>query len=271
VVSSQHSGEFLVMQEFFRRDYPHLIPLLQTENGREILVGVQKQWAELLKTRGAHEEVYDDFPDLIQKFCQEIVSGSLRNMSDEATRIPSGDPVHRYLDNLEKLWREVYEHRMALTYQFAGAWVDWTTGGHTLTENEEITQEVLSEFSRLDKDLAKIVTDYAETANAEAESILEEARATRRFGLITAQARLMTFLSSGIGGVVLGIIPGLLLGMVGWHSISGIVAALIWVFFFTIGRKLAGVGEIDVNYAIISVSGGLGLWLSITLFGSFTS
>ena len=263
--SSQYANDFPNVQEFFRRDYPHLMPSMDTEEGREILAGVQQQWAQLLQARGTHDGVFDDLPYLIQKFCQAIASDFLRNMADEAARIPEG--VHHYVDNLEKLWREVYERRMSLAYQLAGAWVDWTIGGHTLT----LPQEASSGFRGMGKDLAKIIADYAETAKTDAENILEDARVTRRFGLISAGARIMTALSSGIGGVLLGIIPGLLLGMVGWHSISGIVAGLIWVFFFTIGRKLAGEGEIDLNYAIISVSGGLGLWISITLFGGFTS
>ena len=268
--SSQCANDVSNMQEFFRRDYPNLMPLLETENGREILGCVQRLWAQLLQTKGISEGIFDALPDLIQEFCQELASGYSRSMHDEATRIRDSDPVHHYLDNVEMLWREVYEPRLSLAYQLAGAWVDWTIGGHTHTLNAEMPQEALSEFRGMGKDLAGVITDYAETARTVVGDTHREARATRRLGLITVGVRLWTALSSGMAGIALGIIPGLLLGMVGWHSVSGIVAALFWVLFFTIGRKLAGY-KVDLNHAIISVSGGLGLWISITLFGGFTS
>jgi len=269
--SSQSQNDVSNMQEFFRRDYPHLMPLVETENGREISAGVQRIWAQLLQTRDIREGIFDALPDLIQEFCQELALGYTRSITDEATRIRDSDPVQHYLDNVEKLWREVYEPRLPLSYQLAGAWLDWTIGGHTLTLNAEMPQEALSEFRGIGKDLARVITDYSETARTVVEDSLREARALRRFGLITAGVRLWTALSSAIAGIVIGIIPGLLLGMVGWHSVSGVVAGLLWVFFFTIGRKLAGEGGVDLNHAIISVSGGLGLWISITLFGGLTS
>ncbi len=66
-----------------------------------------------------------------------------------------------------------------------------------------------------------------------------------------------------------GIIPGLLLGITGWHRPGGVILGAIWAFGYL---KQRGQSYGDVNWVTypISFGGGVGLVASIWFFGSLT-
>ena len=92
----------------------------------------------------------------------------------------------------------------------------------------------------------------------------------------TGQQGLKVF---GIAGLLLftpflfaalvGIIPGLLLGIPGWHRPGGVLLGAIWAFGYL---KQRGQSYGDVNWVTypLSFGGGVGLVASIWFFGSLT-
>jgi hypothetical protein len=70
-------------------------------------------------------------------------------------------------------------------------------------------------------------------------------------------------------GFALGIIPGLLLGLPGWHGYGAVILPILWAVGY-IKQREANYG--DVNWITFSIAfdGGIGLGVSIWLFGTFT-
>jgi hypothetical protein len=70
-------------------------------------------------------------------------------------------------------------------------------------------------------------------------------------------------------GALLGIIPGLVLGIPGWHRPAGIILAVIFALGYI---KQRGRNYGDVNWVtyLIAIAGGLGLAASIWFFGAIT-
>ena len=83
-------------------------------------------------------------------------------------------------------------------------------------------------------------------------------------GLITLPS------GSFAAGFVLGIIPGLLLGLPDWHRIGAVVLPVLWAFGY-LGQRSKGFGDIRwVSYVIVA-SGGTGLGLAVWVFGGITA
>ena len=70
-------------------------------------------------------------------------------------------------------------------------------------------------------------------------------------------------------GFVLGIIPGLLLGLPGWHRVAAIVLSILWAFGYV---KQRGTNYRDVDWVTYSISfgGGIGLGVSTWFCGTLT-
>lgn len=68
---------------------------------------------------------------------------------------------------------------------------------------------------------------------------------------------------------VIGIVPGLLFGLPGWHKPAAVVIAIIWVVGYVLQR--AGLGHMDWVVFWIALSGAFGLGFSIWFFGSITA
>jgi len=79
---------------------------------------------------------------------------------------------------------------------------------------------------------------------------------------------LMPVVIAGIGFVT-GIVPGLLLGLIGWHKAAAIIIPIIWCIGY-IRQRRRNYG--DVNWITFSVGsfGGLGLGIAIWFFGNIT-
>ena len=70
-------------------------------------------------------------------------------------------------------------------------------------------------------------------------------------------------------GALLGIVPGLLFGIPGWHKAAAIVLAVIWAGGY-INQRGKSYNDVDGITFVIAIGGALGLAASVWLFGSFT-
>ena len=71
-------------------------------------------------------------------------------------------------------------------------------------------------------------------------------------------------------GFVLGIIPGLLLGLPEWHQTGAFVLPVLWTFGY-LGQRSKGFGNIRFVSYVIVASGGTGLGLAVWVFGGITA
>lgn len=70
-------------------------------------------------------------------------------------------------------------------------------------------------------------------------------------------------------GGVLGIVPGLVLGIPGWHGVGAVVIPLLWAFGH-VKQRGENFGDVSwVTYAL-AILGGIGLGTSIWFFGTLT-
>ncbi|MFC2015018.1 hypothetical protein ACFLUP_03400 [Chloroflexota bacterium] len=71
-------------------------------------------------------------------------------------------------------------------------------------------------------------------------------------------------------GFIIGILPGLLLGLLGWHKGAAVVISIVWAIGYLRQR---GRNRGDVNWItfFVAVFGGVGVASSIWLFGNITS
>jgi len=77
---------------------------------------------------------------------------------------------------------------------------------------------------------------------------------------------LVFLIPSGLG-FIMGIVPGLLLGLPGWHEVAAVLLPMIWAIGY-----LAQPGKHVTWISIfVAVLGGVGLGVSISVFGSITS
>gem|GEM_PF-5765063 len=83
--------------------------------------------------------------------------------------------------------------------------------------------------------------------------------------------RLILLPAGSLGlGFVTGIVPGLLLGLLGWHTVGAILGPILSVFLY-VNQRARRHGGVDwVAYAI-AVFMGLGLGFSIWAFGNVVS
>ena len=71
-------------------------------------------------------------------------------------------------------------------------------------------------------------------------------------------------------GFVIGIVPGLLLGLIEWHKVAAIIIPIIWCIGY-IRQRRRNYGFIDWITFSVGGFGGLGLGLSIFVFGNITA
>jgi drug/metabolite transporter (DMT)-like permease len=71
-------------------------------------------------------------------------------------------------------------------------------------------------------------------------------------------------------GFIMGIIPGLLLGLLGWHKVAAVIISIVWAIGYILQRAIT---RRDVNWITfcVAILGGAGVALSIWLFGDITS
>ena len=70
-------------------------------------------------------------------------------------------------------------------------------------------------------------------------------------------------------GFVVGIIPGLLLGLIGWHTTVAFIMPMIWCLGY-IRQRSRNYGRVDwITYSVGGL-GGLGLGIGIWFFGNIT-
>jgi len=79
---------------------------------------------------------------------------------------------------------------------------------------------------------------------------------------------LMPAIVAGLGFVI-GIIPGLLLGLIEWHKVAAIIIPIIWCTGY-IRQRRRNYGLVDWITFSVGGFGGLGLGLSIFFFGNIT-
>lgn len=71
-------------------------------------------------------------------------------------------------------------------------------------------------------------------------------------------------------GFVLGIVPGLLLGLPGWHQAAAIVFPILWSIGY-VAQRNANYRDVSAITLAIAAFGSLGFGTSVWLFGSVTS
>ena len=79
---------------------------------------------------------------------------------------------------------------------------------------------------------------------------------------------LMPVVIAGVGFVI-GIVPGLLLGLVGWHKAAAIIIPVIWCIGY-IRQRRRNYGQGDWITFSVGGFGGLGLGIAIWFFGNLT-
>ena len=71
-------------------------------------------------------------------------------------------------------------------------------------------------------------------------------------------------------GFIIGIIPGLLLGLPGWHKAGAVIAPIIWAVGY-VNQRAKNFRDVSWITFSIALFGGAGLGISIWLFGDITS
>jgi hypothetical protein len=71
-------------------------------------------------------------------------------------------------------------------------------------------------------------------------------------------------------GSIVGIVPGLLAGLVGWHQSVAIVLPIIWAIGY-VSQRGRNYGDVDAITYSIAVLGGLGFGASAWVFGNIVS
>jgi hypothetical protein len=78
----------------------------------------------------------------------------------------------------------------------------------------------------------------------------------------------MPVITAGLGFVI-GIVPGLLLGLIGWHKAATIIIPIIWCIGY-IRQRSRNYGFVDWITFSVGGFGGLGLGIAIWFFGNIT-
>jgi ABC-type antimicrobial peptide transport system permease subunit len=73
-----------------------------------------------------------------------------------------------------------------------------------------------------------------------------------------------------IVGFLIGIAPGLLLGLAGIHGVMAIVTPVVFAGWYVWSRSRR-MGQINMVMVIIGIVGAIGIGVSIWLFGTLTS
>jgi hypothetical protein len=81
-------------------------------------------------------------------------------------------------------------------------------------------------------------------------------------------ALLTPIVAAGMG-FLMGIVPGLLLGLLGWHEAAAIIIAVIWCIGY-IRQRSKNYGDVGWITLCVGGFGGLGLGTAIWFFGSIT-
>lgn len=71
-------------------------------------------------------------------------------------------------------------------------------------------------------------------------------------------------------GFVIGIVPGLLLGLPGWHEVAAVVIPIVWAIGY-VKQRARNYGDVSWITFCIAVFGGGGIGFSIWLFGDIIS
>ena len=77
-------------------------------------------------------------------------------------------------------------------------------------------------------------------------------------------------LLASVVGFLLGIIPGLRLGLPGWHESGSVILGFIFAFGYISQRRI-NFGDVNWLTYLIATCGGLGVFMSVWIFGSFTN
>ena len=71
-------------------------------------------------------------------------------------------------------------------------------------------------------------------------------------------------------GFIVGIVPGLLFGLLGWHKVAAVVISIVWAIGY-VRQRARNYGHVDWITFCVAVFGGVGVAFSIWLFGNITS
>lgn len=71
-------------------------------------------------------------------------------------------------------------------------------------------------------------------------------------------------------GFIIGIVPGLLLGLLGLHEIAAVIIPIVWAIGY-VRQRARNRGDVNWITFSVAVLGGAGAAFSIWLFGSITS
>lgn len=71
-------------------------------------------------------------------------------------------------------------------------------------------------------------------------------------------------------GFIVGIIPGLLLGLIGWQDSGAVIIPILWAYGH-VKQRARNRGDVGWPTFCVAVLGGAGAAFSIWLFGNITS
>lgn len=71
-------------------------------------------------------------------------------------------------------------------------------------------------------------------------------------------------------GFIIGIVPGLLFGLLGWHKVAAAGISIVWAIGY-VRQRARNRGDVNWITFCVAVFGAAGVAFSIWLFGSITS
>ena len=70
-------------------------------------------------------------------------------------------------------------------------------------------------------------------------------------------------------GFIIGIVPGLLFGLLGWHKVAAVVISIVWAISYVLQRAVTRRDVKGIRFCV-AVLGGAGVAFSIWLFGNIS-
>ncbi len=218
------------------------------------------------------KERNEDAPHQTIRFCQRLAQDYVRSVTGDF--VNADLPLERW----ETTWIDEYKPRLSLTFEIAAAFINYTY------HNKQLPPDILLELdSKSDEEAMKAylkavgkgfadqVLNYIKVADEAAIASIKETYGKfndptpLKFLLIAPALLLLPFMFS----FVLGMGPGALLGLIGWHKILAIVLGIMWAGGYIVQRS-AKYKDVDFVTLLIGVNGGVGFGVAIWLFGTFT-
>lgn len=267
-----------LMREFFLEHYPQLSEYLTTPQGQVALDQVGAAWAAGFTDKGSLND-----PRGVVDFCRNLVEQYVQMATDAfvSSKLP--------MDEWEERWVHTHASQLQRAFEVGAAYMDWVCQSVYIDPSEatvltttEAQRNALAEWGEgMGRDLGGVILDLGESARDTVISSLRQSKqaylnpldpinrtllAESRIALVVLRGAAAVFLY----GFVLGLIPGLLLGLVGWHRIGSVAVALVWGLIYL--RMKSSMSDLPSGLRlVVAVSTASGLGASVYLLGGIVS